>query len=186
LEVRDSELVLRAGRGDSIALHAIVNNHSAALHALAYSLVGQPADVEDLVQETFLAAFQGLTGFRGQSQLRTWLIAILLRQVAAWRRKGRIRETLPLAESLINTAGPNTSTADAKMDVAAALQKISSQHRDALVLREFGGLSYQEIADVLGIPRGTVESRLHRARLELRELLTGYGSQGADNEKRMP
>ena len=169
----DSELVLKASRGDPTALRAIVDGHFAALLKLAQSLVGPRADAEDLVQETFLAAFQGLGRFEGRARLRTWLIAILLRQVAAWRRKAR--PAAALEETGPDAGRTRVPQADLRMDVMAALDRLEPPHREVLVLREFGGLSYQEMAEALGVPRGTVESRLHRARQELRDLMPGYG-----------
>lgn len=173
LEHGDSELVLRASRGDQAALGAIVDAHSGALLVLAQSMVGRRADAEDLVQETLLAAFQGLGRFEGRSRLRTWLMAILVRQAAVWRRKGR--PAAALDESWQPGSREQAPHADMQMDVAEALDKLEPPHREVLVLREFGGLSYQEMAEVLGVPRGTVESRLHRARQELRDLMQGYG-----------
>jgi RNA polymerase sigma-70 factor, ECF subfamily len=174
LEDSDADLARRAGRGDQKALHALVDRHGPQLLAMAYSLTGQVADAEDLVQETFLAGMAGFKRFEGRSSVKTWLVSILVRQVAAWRRRSGVRKTQELMEDL--PVAETGAGADARMDVAAALPTLTPEYREVLVLREFGGLSYEEIASALGLPRGTVESRLHRARLEMRDRLKGYGT----------
>lgn len=181
LEECEADLARRAIAGDQSALHALVDRHAPHLLKVAYSLTGHAADAEDLVQETFLAGMQALRRFEGRSSVRTWLVAILARQAAAWRRRQRVRhavewspETESAAVGGAPRAGPELSRTDARLDLAAALQTLTPDHREVLVLREYGGLSYEEIAGTLGLPRGTVESRLHRARLELRDRLKGY------------
>ena len=131
------------------------------------------ADAEDIVQETFIGAFAGLAKFNGQSSVKTWLSRILTRQAArAWNRSRRSRMTAQLDEDVAGAdAGLFVASAatavDHKIDIAAVLQTLSVEHRQILVLREMEGLSYGEIAESLGIPQGTVESRLHRARAEV-------------------
>ena len=180
LGATDDELLRRVRAGDESAFHELVNQHANDLYGLAYSLVGNSADAEDVVQETLAAAFEGVGRFRGEASIRTWLTQILVRQAARLKRWRSIRITLPLhgrpAESHENgltTSGKQAAT-EGKMDVTAMLQTLSQEHREVIVLREIRGLSYEEIAKTLGIPRGTVESRLHRARLELRERFSGY------------
>jgi RNA polymerase sigma-70 factor (ECF subfamily) len=162
--------------GEAAAFHELVDRLGPALFALAASLVGNAADAEDIVQETFSGAFRGLHAFRGDSSVKTWLTRILVRQAASHSR-GRKR-SIHLAEARAQLRSPGGAlaapSADVRMDVRAAVAKLSPEHREVVVLREFGGLSYQEIANVLEIPPGTVESRLFRARRELQELLGDY------------
>jgi len=180
LGATDDELLRRMRAGDESAFHDVVDRHANDLYGLAYSLVGNAADAEDVVQETLAGAFENVGRFRGEASIRTWLTQILVRQAARLKRWRSIRITLPLegqpAESRENglTTAGNQKAAAGKMDVTAMLMTLSREHREALVLREIRGLSYEEIAKTLGIPRGTVESRLHRARLELRERFSGY------------
>lgn len=171
MEDAESALARNAARGDERALHELIDRHGPRLLAIAQKMVSNPADAEDLVQETFLAGIQGLEKFEQRSSLYTWLVSILGRQVTAWRRRSKIRVTVELPEE---AAAHGTSQSDMKMDITAALNTLTPEHRDILILREFARLSYDEIALSLDLPRGTVESRLHRARALLRQRLPGY------------
>ena len=184
----DLDLVRRAARGDEAAFHEIVNRHGKDLYGLAYSLVGSAADAEDVLQETLVGAYRSLPRFEARASVKTWLTRILVRQAARWRRSGKVagRKALSLNQSEetggwegggkgLETRSPVASV-DAKVDVAAMLETLSADHREILVLRHLKGLSYEEIANVLGVPRGTVESRLFRARRELEEKWKGFMS----------
>jgi RNA polymerase sigma-70 factor (ECF subfamily) len=151
----------------------IVDRHGRYLTRVALTLCGNAADAEDLVQETFVAALT--SRFRGESAARTWLVQILVRQNALLRRKrGRERGTPMPGESERSTVRSSASGTDAKLDLAQMLEGLSPDQRDVIVLRELEGLSYEEMAAALHVPRGTVESRLHRARATLKQLFTGY------------
>ena len=118
----------------------------------------------------------------GRSTVKTWLTRILVRQAARCHRSRGAHRALPLealsessqAALAARAAGPSSSDLDIRMDVLGMLDTLSADHREVIVLREFQGLSYDEMAEVLGVPRGTVESRLFRARRQLAELLTDY------------
>lgn len=174
----DAELVRRARRGDDSAFHRLVEGHGGRLYGLAMSLLGRREDAEDVVQETFAAAFGGLGGFRGHASVKTWLTRILMKRIAKLRRRQRYRRTRPIEEADgCNDAAPRPGgdgRADLRMDVAAMLERLSNDHRAVILLREMQGMSYEEIAKVLAVPRGTVESRLFRARQRLKELLRDY------------
>ena len=176
LGASDWQLVRRARGGDLAAFHELVDRHAASLLGLATMLVGSAADAEDVVQETLAGAFRGLGGFRGDSAVKTWLTRILLRQAAGLLRKRKRSPAAGLeadqAEAPIG--GTATDRADARMDLAAALADMSEEHRQVLVLRELQGLSYDEISRVLNVPRGTVESRLFRARKAMQDRLKDY------------
>jgi RNA polymerase sigma-70 factor (ECF subfamily) len=182
VERNDSELVTAAVGGDASAFHELVDRHSAHLFRLASYLSKTAADAEDIVQETFIGAFAGLGKFNGKSSVKTWLSRILTRQAArAWNKSRRSRNAATLEDAQARPGSDaglsvsSTATAvDQKIDVAAILKLVSEEHRQVLVLREMQGLSYGEIAEALGIPQGTVESRLHRARAEMRRRLQGY------------
>jgi RNA polymerase sigma-70 factor, ECF subfamily len=166
-EADDIELLHRSA-DDPRAFHALVDRHAQRLYRLAVYLVGNASDAEDVLQETFIGAFRGLGSFEGRSSVKTWLTRILVTQAARWRR-GR-RGARPMDESIAAAV----ASPDAGLDVKEAMRRLSPEHRQVLVLREFDGMSYEEMAEVLGVPRGTVESRLHRARSELREKLKAY------------
>ena len=168
----DSEL-LKRGRSDPKAFRALIERHGPYLYGIAHTLSGNAADAEDLVQETLLGAIR--SEFRGESSVRTWLVRILTNQAAMLRRTRRRR---PEAELTADQASPSakdaTHAVDAKVDLAGMLDQLSAEHRQVIILRELDGLSYEEMAAALGLPRGTVESRLHRAREELRRRFKGY------------
>ena len=180
----DADLVRRARNGDEQACHDMVDRYGDYLYGLAYSLVGNAADSADVVQETFSGAFRRLREFEERSSVKTWLSRILVRQAARHHRSRWRRRTVSL-ESISGTSEESSAKGKAnsaetrsgtRMDVIAALQKLVPIHREVMVLRELDGMSYDEIAAVLGVPRGTVESRLFRARREMRERLRDYVS----------
>jgi RNA polymerase sigma-70 factor (ECF subfamily) len=172
----DLDLLRRASGGDGKAFHVLVDRHVQRLYRLATSLVGNASDAEDVLQEALAGAYRGLGRFEGRSSVKTWLTRILVTQAAKWRRdRRRMGEVIPHAapheEPVVRGASEGV---DHRIDLQAALQKLSPEHREVLTLREFDGLAYEEIAEVLGVPRGTVESRLHRARAELKDKLKAY------------
>ncbi len=182
LHETDFGLVARAGRGENSAFHELVDRHSAALFRLAFLLVGNETDAEDVVQETLLGAFQHLRRFRGRSSVKTWLTRILVKQAAMHHRSRSRWRTASLDQAgeeraVVVEASRSDSPvqrADTRMDAQAVLEALSPAHRHMIVLREFEGMSYKEISEVLNMPRGTVESRLFRAREHLKGLLRGY------------
>jgi RNA polymerase sigma-70 factor (ECF subfamily) len=175
-------LIAAAAGGDDGAFHALVDRHAPQLFRVARSMSRTREDAEDLLQDTFVAAHRGLRNFAGRSSLKTWLLTILTRKAAtAWQRSRHSRRTLSIdaarnGESDDDRGGrhdlPATDgtarSVEQRMDVAAVLRTMSTPYREILVLREVRGLSYEEIAQVLGVPRGTVESRLSRARADFR------------------
>jgi len=170
------DLVRRACRGDEQAYHIIVDRYSPQLYRLAYSLVGNTADAEDVLQETLLGAFQGLARFQARSSLKTWLVRILVRQAGRCRQRRARHRTMALdaAEVGERTPGSPDPEQGAHMDLTDALEALAPLHREVIMLREIQGFSYEEIATALGVPRGTVESRLFRARRVLRDRLKDY------------
>lgn len=179
----DAELLRLGGRGDAAAQRELVDRHARYLFGVAHALAGNAADAEDLVQETFLGALK--TRFRGEASMRTWLVRILMRR-AGMLRRSRKHEigNVPLeavgdnaAKDISGAAGgasvglgaAGLSATEARLDLTAMLATLSPEHRQVIILRELQQLSYEEIAMTLGVPRGTVESRLHRAREELRK-----------------
>jgi RNA polymerase sigma-70 factor, ECF subfamily len=172
-EADDLSLLRRAEKGDANAFHLLVDRHADRLFRLAYSLVGNAADAEDVVQETLAGAFRGSRAFEGRSSVGTWLTRILVLQAAKWRRDRKLAAPLELMEGRLGKEG-GVAAAEQRMDLNAALEQLTPEHRQVMVLREYEQLSYDEIAEVLGVPRGTVESRLHRARAEMRQKLKAY------------
>lgn len=183
LERNDLELVRAAADGDASAFAELVDRHGKDLLRQAWFLSRDEHAAEDIVQETLAGAFIGLARFDGRSSVKTWLSRILMRVAAtAWRRSKRMRLAVPLddapepsAQSGTRWSEPSETTAvDKRLDLAEVLQQLSPDHREILILREMRGLSYSEIARELNVPEGTIDSRLYRARGELRRRMNGY------------
>jgi RNA polymerase sigma-70 factor (ECF subfamily) len=192
LQPGDLELVRAAASGDQAAFHTLVDRHAQDLFRLAASLAPTRVDAEDLCQETFAGAYTGLKGFNGQSSVRTWLTSILMRQAAkAWHKSRHTRKMVSLQGSAEDgdtggiaddsswagsapTIPPEQAAVDRKIDLDQVLARLDPPHREILLLREMQQMTYEEIAKTLDLPRGTVESRLHRARAELKRHLKDY------------
>jgi RNA polymerase sigma-70 factor (ECF subfamily) len=171
----EADLLRRSGAGDGRAFHQLVDRHSDRLYRVAMSLVGNATDAEDVLQEALAGAFRSARRFEGRSSVLSWLTRIVVTQAAKfWRtRKGR-RDISLQADLDQPSSGGGTAAVDAKLDLNACLLQLSQEHREVLVLREIDGMAYEEMAEVLGVPRGTIESRLFRARAELKKKLKGY------------
>ena len=156
-------------RGDSNGFVEIVERSEPGLRQLLKRICGRPADVDDLVQETYLRAWRRFGRFRGESSPTTWITRIALNVSRNW--KWSRRPTVPLSDVADSASGskPGASEAAIKDAYDQALARLSPEQRSVFVLHETEGLSYQEIADALGCPVGTVMSRLHRARVRLLE-----------------
>jgi RNA polymerase sigma-70 factor, ECF subfamily len=174
----DLELLRRARRGDGRAFHALVDRFARPMYGLAYSMLNNAADAEDVVQETFAGAFKALSKFEERSSVKTWLSRILLNQIAMFRRDRRGNDDRAISGGALDSVEAVKASVDAgvdaRLDLQSTLQGLSDEHREVLVLREWQQMSYDEIAGVLNVPRGTVESRLFRARAELRKKLGDY------------
>lgn len=173
-------MIAAAQNGDSAAFGMLVRLHQRAVYRLAYGLTRNASDADDLSQETFVRAYRAIARFRLGEPMQPWLsrIAINLAFSMFRRRKRRPEVALePLVESGWQVAGGGEDPADAtsrrqsQQLVAAAYQELSNEHRAVLALRVVQDMSYEDIARTLGVPVGTVMSRLSRARAELRARL---------------
>jgi RNA polymerase sigma-70 factor (ECF subfamily) len=184
----ESGLVDLCRRGDAEAFARLVALHEGMVYNLAARLLGDGEEAKDVAQDVFLQVYRTVRGFQGRSSLKTWIYRIVVNQCRNrqrwWRRRRRDRscpiEDLTSAdEARIQADGPADSPFDqvARREhsrrVQEALAGLSFAHRAILVLREVEGLSCNEIANTLGVPEGTVKSRLARARDGLRRVLTG-------------
>jgi RNA polymerase sigma-70 factor, ECF subfamily len=182
----DERAVSRFLAGDVLGFEQIVRHYSGMVFSLAARLVG-PADAEDVVQETFLRAWHGLERFRGESSLKTWLYAIALNRARARHgtlarlravfTPGRAREddafsSLDDATDPASSPEENALLTERRRRLRAALRTLPDEFHAAVVLRDLEGLSYEEVAEVLAIPIGTVRSRLARGRALLKEKLS--------------
>lgn len=184
----DALLVRQAQAGSRAAFDMLVLKYQRRVERLLSRSVRDPADVADLCQETFLAAYRALPAFRGDSAFYTWLYRIAIN--AAQRHRGRQRpvESLDDDEGTFGTGATPTDHATPEALLASrqlalglneAVDALAEDQRRALLLREVDGLSYDEIADLMDCPPGTVRSRIFRAReaiaARLRPLLGGGG-----------
>jgi RNA polymerase sigma factor (sigma-70 family) len=162
----------------------VVLPHLDAAYRLARYLTRNAADADDVVQESFLRALRHFAGFRGEgaAQSRAWMLTIVRNTAYTWRRRRHSERSASEFDETIHsesTAGehPDAELArrDSRETLAQALETLPSDLREVIVLREFEGLSYKEIGDVVEVPIGTVMSRLSRARKRLQEALVASG-----------
>ncbi|HJR18800.1 MAG TPA: sigma-70 family RNA polymerase sigma factor [Actinomycetota bacterium] len=164
---------------DEAGFAALVREHGDAVFGLALRRVGDRGIAEDLAQETFLRAWRGRSGYRGETTVRGWLCTIAVNVVRDWaRRRGR-RPAESFEPDFVDVASSADDPA-ARAEVAEAIDRLRtalaglpSNHREMFLLRERDGLSYAEIASVLACPIGTVMSGLARARERLLEAVSG-------------
>ena len=170
----ESRLVadLRAGRRE--AFDRMVELHYERLHRLACTMTGSSEDAADLAQETFLAAMKSAGNFRGEARLTTWLIAILRNQYTLHLRGRRKWRHAPL-ESAGNARAPEPAPAirPEVVQILERVHRLSEELRTALVLFYLEGMRYQEIAEAMECPVGTVRSRLFEAREQLKKMMEG-------------
>jgi RNA polymerase sigma-70 factor, ECF subfamily len=174
------QLLDRAKRGDADAFMELIRPFDREHRALAYQILGDRHRMDDALQEAYLKAYRGLRGFNGRAALGTWLYRIVYNAcLDELRREGRVIH-LPLehADHLASSSDPG-SVATARTGLAAALRALPSELRTVLMLVHADGLDYESTSEVLGIPVGTVASRLHRARAVLRAELDGGVEGGA-------
>ena len=172
---RDVAALARYLEGDPTGFDDIVQRYEAAIRNFAYGLVRDRASAEDVAQETFLAAYRKARSYRGEGSFRSWLYRIAVRKAHDELRRRSRRPDLGAKElGMDSAAQPATEPhlqQEARWDVSGALSKMKPEHRTALILREVSGLSYREMAEVLGWSAANVQTRIHRARLELRAIL---------------
>jgi RNA polymerase sigma-70 factor (ECF subfamily) len=178
----DEELVARSIRGDAESFNQLILRWERPIYALAYRTIGREEDARDVCQETFLRAFRALPGFRGQSKFSSWLYRIALNLCHDWLRRERRTPLVQAPEDvdldeLAANAGPSESIEDlvARKSlgrlVERAVAQLPPEQRTALILKEYHGLTFQEIADLVGCPLSTVKTRVYQGLLVLRREL---------------
>ena len=178
----DEELVARSQRGDADSFNELVLRWERPIYALAYRTIGREEDARDVCQETFLRAFRALPGFRGQAKFSSWLYRIALNLCRDWIRRERRAPVVqpPEGVDLIEMAAaaePSESIEElvARQDLARAVERamalLPEEQRTAIVLKEYHGLTFQEIADLVGCPLSTVKTRLYQGLTVLRREL---------------
>lgn len=177
-------LIARARRHDPAALRQLFELHKDRVAAQIQRMTGDPASVDDLVQEVFIAAFASLDGFRGDSQFRTWLYRIATNKVRNWwdsdqRRRRREQRSVELVDAVVATPYEDLETRQHRERLYAALGGLSAKLREAFVARVIEGMSLQEASEALGVPISTVSYRTRRAEDRLCEALGLPGHSGA-------
>ncbi|MDH3592604.1 MAG: sigma-70 family RNA polymerase sigma factor, partial [Planctomycetota bacterium] len=170
------ELVRRIREGDGDALRVIVERYQDRIHALIYGIVRDRHEVEDVAQEVFLKVYTRISAFDGRSKFYTWLYRVAANAAKDHVKKRSRRPAVTLEEDAIlpdPTEGPAAGARlrESRRLVREAIATLSPRYRTVLAMRELDGLTYKEIADVLRLSIGTVESRLHRARAQLKRRL---------------
>jgi RNA polymerase sigma-70 factor (ECF subfamily) len=182
----DEELVARSMGGDRDSFDELIRRWERPIYALAYRTIGREEDARDLCQETFLRAYRALPGFRGQAKFSSWLYRIALNLCRDWARRERRAPTVQPPEDvdLMDLAAakePSETIEDlvARKDMARAVERamtrLPEEQRTAIVLKEYHGLTFQEIADVVGCPLSTVKTRLYQGLTVLRRELAREG-----------
>ncbi len=183
----DKSLVVRSVKGDREAFGVLVEKYYKKIYNLAYRFVGDTEEANDLAQEIFTAAYQNLKKFRGDAKFSTWLF-----QIATNRGKNRFKylkrrgyfinrsqadsdddkDSTPRAIPDTST-NPETMLAGKQIQrlVQEAINELDPDHKEIVILRDIEGFSYDEIAQILNLPEGTTKSRLHRARMVVKDKL---------------
>lgn len=184
----------RAAAGDKDAYRALVEKYQSRAFSIAYEIVKSKHDAEDIIQESFVKAYLSIADFRGQSSFYTWFYRIVYNMAIDFKRRTNRRggehaeyEDHMSSDSSV-FAGATTGKTEGPSDaifrkekarkIQEALNEISEEHRMVITLREVDGLSYDEIADVVGVSKGTVMSRLHYARKKLQKALLEFAPSG--------
>jgi RNA polymerase sigma-70 factor (ECF subfamily) len=182
----DRELIAKAQAGDTAAFRQLVERHQRRAFALAFSLVREESDARELVQEAFLRVHKGLGNFQGTSSFFTWLYRIITNlSIDLLRKPGRLVAELDEqrteqdesfdAPTLARLEGADPVDVVRRREIAvrvqSALDALPPYHRGVIILREVDGLSYEEMAQVMGVSKGTIMSRLFHARQKLQKVL---------------
>lgn len=195
MELDEQALIRRCKDGDEEAFRMLMERHQRGVFAVAQAMVRDAEEARDIVQEAFVRVFQGLGGFKGDASFKTWLQRIV-RNLCIDRlraRKSREQalgevETVAEGEDAVEAglvasrwgSQPQDRLLDRELGEAihAAVARLPEKHREILVLREVEGMSYEELAETLGIPKGTVMSRLFHARSKLQKDLAEFREGG--------
>jgi RNA polymerase sigma-70 factor (ECF subfamily) len=177
----DRRLIAECLGGRRDAYGELVSRYQARLYNAALRLVQSPDDAADVVQDAFLNAFLSLHTFKGDAEFFTWLYRITFNTAISLKRKKRPALSLdthsgeggiePDDPSEYVKPGAAIERSEDEKKLGEAIERLSPEHREVLLMKDIDGLKYEEIADLLRVPIGTIRSRLHRARLELRDLL---------------
>lgn len=182
----DEQLMVAFSKGSTDALGDLFSRYKQPLFGFFKRRVGDPAQAEELTQETFVAVLRASSRYEPRALFRTYLYAIGFKILRAYRRKAALRATLFGTEMLGSGEPSLQSPSDAAVVLQQAVGKLNRLDREILMLREFEQLSYAEIGKLLRLPLNTVRSRLFRARMALRELLAAPAAKSSPTELAEP
>ena len=182
----DEELVTLSQGGDLDSFNQLVLRWERPIYALAYRVIGREEDARDVAQETFLRAFRALSGFKGQAKFSSWLYRITLNLCRDWIRKEKRTPVSQAPEGIdiIELAGEGTPAESIEQlvgrkelgrAVSKAMAMLPEEQRTAIILKEYHGLTFQEIADMLDCPLSTVKTRLYQGLSVVRKQLEDAG-----------
>lgn len=186
----DEELVARVIGGDANSFNELIQRWERPIYALAYRQIGRDEDARDVCQETFLRAYRALHGFRGQARFSSWLYRIALNLCRDWLRRERrtpvvqAPEDVDLMDLVASRDAPEAiedilARHDRTRAVERAMALLPEEQRTAIVLKEYHGLTFQEIADLVGCPLSTVKTRLYQGLAVLRRELASTDASAA-------
>ena len=188
----DQRLISDCLRGRTEAFGELVRRYQDRLYNAVFRFLDSAEDAQDIVQEAFLSAYQSLSGFKGGSRFFTWLYRIAMNHAIDLRRKRRVlhylehgseEDSQPVDTSEFSRPSEQAERKEEDERLHRALGLLSAEHRMVLVLKDIDGMKYEEMAETLDVPIGTIRSRLHRARLELREVLERLESPAGTRER---
>jgi len=186
MTLTDEELVSRSMGGDTDSFNQLILRWERPIYALAYRVIGREEDARDVCQDTFLRAYRALPGFKGQAKFSSWLYRIALNLCRDWIRKQRRAPVLQMPEGvdpleLASERGPAESieTLVARRELSSVVEEamvlLPEEQRTAIILKEYHGMTFQEIADLQGCPLSTVKTRLYQGLTVLRRHLEKNG-----------
>jgi len=184
----DEHIVERALTGDPEAFGEIVQRWERRIFALTYGMLGREEDARDATQETFLAAFRNLRGFRGEAKVSSWLHRIAVNQCITRQRRAKVRNEAALDDEqekdaarfsapLTYSPALSVESRQTTRAVRLAVNSLPLELRQVVVMKEFEELTFREIADALDLPLSTVKSRLYTALQQLQMRLQKFGSE---------
>jgi len=183
----DAKLVERCLQGDDAAWEAIVTTYARRIYNLGYRYTGRTDEAEDLTQEIFIKIYQNLKAFRPEAgNLLNWILKVSRNLIIDHYRQTRRfqhtagseeMETMNLSDEKLPDAHRLMEQSEASRFLRDGLQALSPELKEAVILRDLEGMAYQEIAQLLNVPEGTVKSRINRGRIELAKLLVKRRSQ---------
>jgi RNA polymerase sigma-70 factor (ECF subfamily) len=178
MEPDDEALVARARKGDDVAFRALFERHHRTVYRFVYTMTADHARAEDVVQDTFVAAYRGLRTWRGQGRLTTWLYSIARNLLAKSLRKADTIEPVPEIADAARSPEGNVLDAEVASAIARALLTLDEDKRTAFALKVIEDLSYEEIAEITGSAPGKLKTDVFRAKERMRELLADFKERG--------